>query len=87
MVERSDLILFGHRLIILMNPEIVNLYIERLLQEVDQLTKNKMLIETQMKYTQMQNAELQASLEKLKLEAEKQAKRSSKKEVNTSDTF
>jgi hypothetical protein len=70
-----------------MNPEIVNLYIERLLQEVDQLTKNKMLIETQMKYTQMQNAELQASLEKLKLEAEKQAKRSSKKEVNTSDTF
>ena len=70
-----------------MNPEIVNLYIERLLQEIDQLTKNKMLIETQMKYTQMQNAELQASLEKLKLEAEKQAKRSNKKEVNTSDTF
>ena len=70
-----------------MNPEIVNLYIERLLQEIDQLTKNKMLIETQMKYTQMQNAKLQASLERLKLEAEKQAKRSSKKEVNTSDTF
>ena len=61
-----------------MNPEIVNLYIERLLKEIEELNKNRLLIETQLKYADKVNKDLQDQLEKFN------KKIINKKEVNTS---
>jgi hypothetical protein len=41
-----------------MTPEFLNLYIERLLQEITELTKNRLLLETQLKYTEQFNTDL-----------------------------
>jgi len=70
-----------------MNPEIVNMYIDRLLREVGELTKARLLIETQLQYTEKMNADLQAKLKQAEDQLEKQSKRLNKKEVPTSDTF
>ena len=71
-----------------MNPEIVNLYIERLLKEIEELTKNRLLIETQLRYTENLNASLQEQINQFRLQQEKQNKKLNKgKEVDTSDTF
>lgn len=70
-----------------MNPEIVNIYIERLLKEVEELTKNRLLTDTQLKYTEMLNAQLQSKVKQLEAEIEKNSKKINKKEVNTSDNF
>ena len=67
-----------------MNPEIVNLYIERLLNEVVEGTKSRILLETQLKYTEKLNASLQDELKKLQIQQEKQNKRT-KREVDTSE--
>jgi hypothetical protein len=69
-----------------MNPEIINLYIERLLKEVEELTKNRLLIETQLKYTEMINGNLQQKLKEVELQLEKLNKKKSK-EVDTSESF
>ena len=72
----------------IMNPEIVNLYIERLLKEIEELTKNRLLIETQLRYTENLNASLQEQINQFRLQQEKQNKKLNKgKEVDTSDTF
>lgn len=71
-----------------MNPEIVNIYIEKLLNEVVEGTKSRILLETQLKYTEKLNADLLLQLNQLQVQQEKQNKRINKtKEVNTSDTF
>lgn len=71
-----------------MNPEIVNIYIEKLLNEVVEGTKSRILLETQLKYTERLNAELQLQLKQLQDQQEKQNRKLNKtKEVNTSDTF
>lgn len=70
-----------------MNPEIVNLYIERLLNEVVEGTKSRILLETQLKYTEKLNANLQDELKKMQIQQEKQNKKINKKEVDTSETF
>jgi hypothetical protein len=67
-----------------MNPEIVNLYIERMLKEIEELTKNRLLVDTQLKYTEMLNAQLQVRVKELEIDLEKQSKKINKKEVNTS---
>jgi hypothetical protein len=69
-----------------MNPEIVNIYIERLIKEIEELTKNRLLTDTQLKYTEMLNAQLQTRVKQLESELEKTNKKN-KKEVNTSDNF
>ena len=69
-----------------MNPELINLYIDRLLQEIQELTKNRLLIETQLKYTERMNSELQNKLKELEAQIEKLNKKKSK-EVNTSNEF
>lgn len=69
-----------------MNPEILNLYIERLLQEIIELTKNKLLIETQLRYTEKMNADLVLKNKELEVQIEKLNKKK-QKEVNTSETF
>ena len=70
-----------------MNPEIVNLYIERMLKEIEELTKNRLLVDTQLKYTEMMNAQLQERIKQLETELEKASKKINKKEVNTSENF
>ena len=68
-----------------MNPEIVNIYINRLIKEIEELTKNRLLIETQLQYTESLNASLQKNVEELSAQLEKQTKKINKtKEVDTS---
>ena len=69
-----------------MNPDLVNIYIERLLNEVSELTKTRILLDTQLKFTEMLNAGLQQQLNEVNLQVEKLNKKKLK-EVNTSDTF
>ena len=68
-----------------MNTDLVNMYIERLLKEVEELTKNRLLIDTQLKYNEALNAQLQLKINELEAQLEKQNKRINKKEVNTSN--
>ena len=68
-----------------MNPDLVNLYIERLLTEVGELTKTRLLLDTQLKFTEMLNVHLQTKINELETNVEKLNNRKSKKEVNTSD--
>ena len=68
-----------------MNPDLVNLYIERLLTEVGELTKTRLLLDTQLKFTEMLNVQLQTKINELETQIEKLNNKKSKKEVNTSD--
>jgi hypothetical protein len=56
-----------------MNPEIVNLYIEKLLNEITELTKTKILLSTQLSYTEQINAQLNDKLQKLEASLNKKA--------------
>lgn len=67
-----------------MNPEIVNLYIDRLLKEIEELTKNRLLIDVQLKYTEMLNVDLHRKLKEAESQIEKLNKKKPK-EVNTSE--
>jgi phage shock protein A len=69
-----------------MNPDLINIYIDRLLNEVGELTKTRILLDTQLKYTEMLNVNLQRQLAETQTQIEKLNKKKSK-EVNTSDTF
>lgn len=62
-----------------MGPELVNLYIQRLLKEIEELNKNRLLLETKIQYTEQLNVSLS---EKVKLLEEKDIE--NVKEVNTS---
>lgn len=73
-----------------MNVEFVNAYIERLIIEVQELTKTKLLNETQIKVMERVNRDLLDKIEKLEKAEEKAAKKSKKeqeKEVDTSEGF
>lgn len=63
--------------------EFVNAYIERLIKEIEELTKNRLLIETRLTLTERANVELSQKIEDLELQIEKQNKKKSR-EVNTS---
>jgi len=69
-----------------MDPEIVNIYIERLLNEVAEGAKSRILLETRLKYAESINNNLSVRIKELEEQIEKQNKRK-QKEVNTSDTF
>lgn len=47
-----------------MTVEFVNAYIERLVREVEELTKNRLLVETQLIIAEKVNRELQEKLDK-----------------------
>lgn len=70
-----------------MNPEIINLYIDRLLNEVVEGVKARILLETQLKYTELMNVQLQTKIKELEAQLEKLNNKKSKKEVNTSEEF
>ena len=72
-----------------MNPDLVNLYIEQLLNEVAEGAKSRVLLQTQLRYTEMvngqlnaRNAELETQLQSLQEKLNK--KKPKDKEVNTS---
>lgn len=69
-----------------MNAELVNIYIERLVKEVSEGVKTRILLETQLKFTEMLNADLQTKLKEAEAQLEKLNKKKNK-EVNTSDQF
>lgn len=69
-----------------MNAELINFYIESLLKEVSEGVKSRILLETQLKYTEMVNAQLQTKISELESQLEKLNKKKSK-EVNTSEQF
>jgi uncharacterized membrane-anchored protein len=69
-----------------MNQEIINLYVEKLLNEVTEGVKSRILLETQLKYTEMLNAQLQSKLNEVEAQLEKLNKKK-QKEVNTSSEF
>jgi hypothetical protein len=62
-----------------MTPEFLNLYIERLLQEITELTKNRLLLETQLKYTEQFNTDLTNQITILNTKLEKPIEEKSKK--------
>lgn len=75
-----------------MNAELVNLYIERLLNEVTEGVKSRVLLETQLKYSEQINQKLQNELNEIKSEYEEYKtkqdninKRRKTKEVDTSE--
>lgn len=73
-----------------MNVEFVNAYIERLIIEVQELTKTKLLNETQIRVMEKVNKDLLIRIEKLEKAEEKSSKKNKKeleKEVDTSEGF
>lgn len=66
-----------------MDVEFVNAYIERLVQEVGELTKSKLLNDARLKYMESVNAKLLQKVEDLEKQVEKQNKKKTK-EVDTS---
>lgn len=69
-----------------MTPELLNMYIEQLLNEIAEGAKSRVLLQTQLRYTEKMNAELQVKLKQFEEQLEKLNKKKSK-DVNTSDTF
>lgn len=73
-----------------MNPELVNMYIERLLNEIQETTKTRLLLETQLKFTEKMNGDLVNKIKSLEEQIEKQSKKQKKQEPSlepASDTF
>ena len=66
-----------------MEVEFVNAYIERMIQEIVELTKSRLLNEARVSYIESVNKKLLLKIEELESQLEKQNKRKIK-EVNTS---
>lgn len=68
-----------------MDNDFVNIYIERIVKEVEELTKARLLNEAKSNYLETANQKLLAHIEELEKQIEKQNKKG-KKEVNISNT-
>ena len=66
-----------------MEVEFVNAYIERMIQEIVEPTKSRLLNEARVSYIESVNKKLLLKIEELESQIEKQNKRKAK-EVNTS---
>ena len=66
-----------------MNPELINLYIENLINEITEGAKNRVLLQTQLKYTELINSQLQSKITDL----EGQLEKLNKKKVKEVDNF
>lgn len=62
-----------------MSPDLVNLYIEKLLSEISEATKYRIFVETKLKYTENLNADLNKKLKALEAQVEKQGNNKNKK--------
>ena len=69
-----------------MEVEFVNMYIERLVKEVEELTKSRLLNEARLNYIEFGNQKLIQKIEELEKLIEKQNKKKVK-EVDTSENF
>ena len=69
-----------------MNAVIINLYVDQLLNEVSEGAKSRILLQTQLKYSELMNTQLQTKIKELESQLEKANKKKTK-EVNTSDQF
>lgn len=69
-----------------MQPEVLNLYINRLVKEIEDLNKNRFLIEVQLQYAENMNDLLNKKIIDLESQLEKINKKKPK-EVNTSSDF
>ena len=69
-----------------MNAEIINLYVDQLLNEVSEGAKSRILLQTQLKYSELMNTQLQTKIKELESQLEKANKKKTK-EINTSDQF
>jgi len=69
-----------------MEIDFVNAYIERMIQEIVELTKNRLLNEARLTYIESVNKKLLMKIEELESQIEKQNKRKAK-EVNTSEVI
>ena len=69
-----------------MEVEFVNMYIERLVKEVEELTKSRLLNEARLNYIESGNQKLIRKIEELEKLIEKQNKKKLK-EVDTSEVF
>ena len=65
------------------NPELINLYIENLMNEVTEGTNARVLLQTQLKYTELMNTQLQSKITELETQLEKL----NKKKVKEVDNF
>jgi hypothetical protein len=73
-----------------MNPDLINLYIEQLLVEIGENAKTRVLLLTQLKYTETMNNQLNARVAELEALVQSQQeklnkKKSKEKEVSTSN--
>lgn len=64
------------------NPELINLYIENLVNEVTEGAKSRVLLQTQLKYTELINAQLQSKITDLEGQLEKINKKKTKEVDN-----
>jgi hypothetical protein len=73
-----------------MSPEIFNIYVEKLINHITELTKTNLLMSAQLTYTERMNAQLQEQISKLNTEIEQLkgniANKSAKKN-SEADTF
>ena len=69
-----------------MEVEFVNAYIERMIQEIVELTKSRLLNEARVSYIESVNKKLLSKIEELEKQIERQNKRKTK-EVDTSEVF
>jgi hypothetical protein len=69
-----------------MEVEFVNAYIERMIQEIVELTKSRLLNEARVSYIESVNKKLLLKIEELEKQIERQNKRKTK-EVDTSEAF
>lgn len=65
-----------------MGPEFVNAYVTRLINEIQELVKTKLLLQTQLEITEKINQELSAQLDKYRQQEEKATKKLAKKDDN-----
>jgi hypothetical protein len=69
-----------------MEIDFVNAYIERMIQEIVELTKSRLLNEARLSYIESVNKKLLLKIEELESQIDKQNKRKAK-EVNTSEVI
>lgn len=70
-----------------MTPELLNMYIEQLLNEVAEGAKSRVLLQTQLRYTERMNAELQSKINDLESKLEKLNKKKLKEVDTSTDNF
>lgn len=68
-----------------MGPEIFNIYVEKLLLEVTELTKTRILLSAQLQYYEKINADLVVKIDELEKALNKANSKSQKKNENNSD--